>query len=119
MKYITLALVAFVLFMMFRNSVDDETLIAAHESYQNGAIIVDVRTPSEYQAKHIEGALNLPLQGLPESLQQLDKNQEVIVYCRSGNRSATAAKMLQAEGFTVYDVATQGDWERQIKAIAE
>ena len=116
MKYFAVAVVVLALFYLFRSNIDDATLMDAHEAYARGAIIIDVRTPSEYQSKHIDGAINLPLQSLGPSMNQLDKEKELIVYCRSGNRSATATKMLREKGFTVYDVATQADWERQIKA---
>jgi phage shock protein E len=96
------------------SKVDDETLRAAHKAYDNGAIIVDVRTPKEFKAKHIKGAINLPLQELHNTYVRLPKDKEIILYCRSGNRSSTAEKLLIREGFTVYDVATQGDWERDV-----
>ena len=96
------------------SKVDDETLLAAHLAHQKGAIIVDVRTPVEFKAKHIKGAINLPLQELHNTYVRLTKGKEIIVYCRSGNRSATASNLLRKEGYIVYDVATQGDWERDI-----
>jgi len=96
------------------SKISDETLRAAHQAVDNGAIIVDVRTPKEFKAKHIKNAINHPLQELHNSQVRLPKDKEIVVYCRSGNRSATAAKMLRQHGFTVYDVATQGDWERDV-----
>lgn len=92
--------------------VDDEVLKAAHIAVENGAIILDVRTSAEFKTKHINGALNLPLQRLNKSYVNLPKNKEIIVYCRSGNRSATATKFLRQLGYKVFDVATQNDWER-------
>jgi phage shock protein E len=94
------------------SKVDDDVLKAAHVAVNNGAIIIDVRTPSEFKTKHIKGALNFPLQGLNKSYVNLPQNKEIIVYCRSGNRSATARKFLMRQGYTVFDVATQNEWER-------
>lgn len=112
MKYIIVILLLILLTAC--SKVDDETLRAAHKAYDNGALIVDVRTPKEFKAKHIKGAINLPVQELHNTYVRLPKDKEIILYCRSGNRSSTAKKLLIREGFTVYDVATQGDWERDV-----
>ena len=69
---------------------------------KTGYIILDVRTPQEFSDKHIPGAINIPneeigteeISGLP------DKDQLILVYCRSGNRSKQAAKKLAALGYT-------------------
>ena len=57
------------------------------------AVIIDVRTPQEYAAGHIEGALNIPHDRIAEGIRAvkgLKKDQPVLVYCRSGRRSALA-----------------------------
>ena len=63
--------------------------------------IVDVREDWEYQEQNI-GALNIPIGSLPDRLEELEdhKNDEVIVHCRSGARSASAKAFLQQQGFT-------------------
>lgn len=101
-----------ILLLVGCSRVDDEVLKAAHVAFKNGAIIIDVRTPAEFKAKHIKGAHNLPLQQLNRSYVNLPKNKEIIVYCRSGNRSATATRFLKQLGYKVFDVATQNEWER-------
>lgn len=65
-------------------------------------IIIDVREEYEYQDANIPGAQNIPLNSLPQRLDDLEdlKDQEVIVQCRSGNRSATAKAFLQQQGFS-------------------
>ncbi len=62
--------------------------------------IVDVREPFEHDMANIGGTL-IPLGDLPYQLEQLEelKEQEVIVYCRSGNRSGSACQFLQKQGF--------------------
>lgn len=62
--------------------------------------ILDVREEWEYEEKNI-GAKNIPLGELPAHLHELDKwkDEEVIVHCRSGKRSANAQKFLQQQGF--------------------
>ncbi|MCW4048902.1 MAG: rhodanese-like domain-containing protein [Candidatus Bathyarchaeota archaeon] len=69
-------------------------------------VILDVRTVSEYEDGHIEGAILIPVQELPDRFDELDKNDELLVYCRSGNRSSTAVEILEADGFTkIYHLA--------------
>jgi len=58
------------------------------------------RTPSKYDDGHIEGALNIPVQEIEDRLDDLSKNDEILVYCRTGNRSSTAIEIMQANGFT-------------------
>lgn len=64
-------------------------------------IIIDVREDWEYQESKIEGAQNIPLGALPQRLDDLEdfKEQEVIVHCKSGMRSASAKAFLQQQGF--------------------
>jgi rhodanese-related sulfurtransferase len=63
--------------------------------------LIDVREDYEYEEDNI-GALLIPLGDLPDRLDEIEdwKNQEVIVHCRSGARSAKAQSFLEAEGFT-------------------
>ncbi len=61
--------------------------------------IVDVRYPNEWEAGRIDGAIHIPLDDLDDRLEEIDRSQGVVTVCRSGNRSATAAELLAAEGF--------------------
>ena len=63
-------------------------------------VILDVRTVSEFNDGHIEGAINIPVEEIANRLSELDKNDELLVYCRTGNRSATAVGILEDAGFT-------------------
>lgn len=77
------------------------------------AVILDVRTMQEYESGHIKGAILLPNENIgeqrPEELPDLDA--EILVYCRSGNRSAQAAKKLAALGYeNVFDFGGIMDW---------
>jgi rhodanese-related sulfurtransferase len=65
-----------------------------------GLIILDVRTASEYDEGHIEGALNIPVQELSVRFDELSTGDELLVYCRTGNRSAQAVDILLDLGFT-------------------
>ncbi|MCD4715008.1 MAG: rhodanese-like domain-containing protein [Clostridiales bacterium] len=80
-------------------------------------ILVDVRTQEEYDEGHIEGALLLPLDQLETlSEEQLtDKDATILVYCRSGNRSAQASQLLVDLGYqNVYDFGGIVDWPGEI-----
>jgi len=96
------------------SKVDDETLRAAHAAVDKGAVIVDVRTPKEYAQKHVSGALNIPIEEMAKTLSRVPRNEVLVVYCASGNRSGHATKLLRQKGWTVFDVATQGEFERKL-----
>ena len=69
----------------------------------NKQIIIDVREPVEYKSGHVEGAINIPpselMSGVPQ-LEDLDKDTELIVYCRTGSRSNVSIQILKQMGFT-------------------
>ena len=84
----------------------------AHRLVESGAKLVDVRTPGEFSDGHIEGAKNLPLQSLGSRMSELGaKDTPLVVYCRSGMRSASAKRMLTAAGYTeVHDLGAMSRW---------
>lgn len=68
-------------------------------------VIVDIRTPEEYEDEHIEGAINIDYYAddFKEKVGALDKSKSYLVYCRSGNRSSNAMKTFNTSNFnTVY-----------------
>jgi rhodanese-related sulfurtransferase len=75
---------------------------------KNGAQIVDVRTPGEYQSGHIRGSINIPLQVLGSKQNLLDKSKPIITCCASGMRSASAKSILLQKGFS--EVYNGGGW---------
>lgn len=84
---------------------------------ENGAILLDVRTPSEFADGHVDGAVNVPVQELEARIGELDASRSVVVYCRSGNRSATAAGVLRERGFEVTDLGPMSAWPRQDEIV--
>ena len=78
------------------------------------AVILDVRTQEEYDSGHIKGAVLLPVDAITEgSAQEVipAKDTQVLVYCRSGNRSVTASKALAQLGYTeVYEFGGINTW---------
>jgi len=76
-------------------------------------VLVDVRTQAEYDAEHIAGALVAPVETLSTTAAMLlpDKNATTIIYCRSGNRSASAARILVNLGYKhVFDLGGINSW---------
>lgn len=76
----------------------------ARELIDGGAQVVDVRTAKEHAAGHIEGAAHLPLERLNEEIDELDRSQPVVVYCRGGNRSEVAAEALRNSGWHAHSI---------------
>lgn len=75
---------------------------------QQGTVVVDVRTPSEYAAGHIQGAINIDVEAptFDSQIASLDKNATYAVYCHSGRRSGLATDAMSKAGFThVYNLS--------------
>lgn len=76
--------------------------------------LVDVRTPEEFSSGHIRGAVNIPVESLADRLSEVPSDQPIVVYCRSGNRSAQASQILSENGYTqIYDMGGLNDWVAQ------
>lgn len=90
-------------------AVYQEQFVAAGANYQ----LIDVRTPEEFASGYINGAVNIPVQELAQRLGEIQKDQPVVLYCRSGNRSAQAATILDQAGYTgVYDMGGVIAWQQ-------
>jgi rhodanese-related sulfurtransferase len=105
--YIALALsvVASVLFapsLLPRGGYGDVTVQEARRLIEDkpDLALLDVRTESEYEEGHIEGAVNIPVQELSVRFDELSPEDELLIYCRTGNRSAQAVDILLDLGFT-------------------
>ncbi len=77
-----------------------EQTISLEELESRNGLILDVREAAEYAFGHIEGAKSIPMGELESRLEELDKNEEIYVICRTGNRSGLAAQLLATNGFT-------------------
>ncbi|MDD3219147.1 MAG: rhodanese-like domain-containing protein [Lachnospiraceae bacterium] len=106
------------------NLENDSKKITAEEAYDrmnsgDEITILDVRTQEEYDTVHIPGAILIPNEEIgdtkPDQLPDLDA--EILVYCRSGNRSAQAAKKLVSMGYTnIYDFGGINDWNYETES---
>jgi phage shock protein E len=82
---------------------------------QDGAVIVDVRTPGEYKTGHIKGSRNVPVDQIGSKVNELEKlGKPVITVCRSGSRSAMAKSILSSAGIEVYN---GGPWNSLVRKI--
>ena len=80
-------------------------------------LLIDVREPAEFASGHIPGAINVPLDILPDEISRLvpDLTQEIVVYCRSGARSRSAMRFLEEMGYTnITDLGGILDWPGEI-----
>ena len=106
-----IAVGAFLLWRMFgpKGDVDGP---AARKLVAEGALLLDVRSPGEFAERHIDGAVNIPVDSLNQRIAEVGpKDRDVVVYCRSGNRSASAKRMLVAAGYAkVHDLGPIGAW---------
>ena len=69
---------------------------------ERGVVVLDVRTPSEFNQGHIQGAVNMDVEAsaFESNMSKLDKTKSYAVYCRSGNRSGVATHAMAKAGFT-------------------
>ena len=111
---VLLASIAAVLTLVwFFRRLDMVSTVQAKKLVAEGAKLVDVRTPVEFASSHIAGAINIPVSEFGERAPELgpNKQQPVILYCRSGARSARGKRLLKANGFTeVHNLGPMSRW---------
>lgn len=76
-----------------------EQLVEHLAKHPQHLFVLDVRTPEEYAEGHVPGAVNVPHDQLASRLAEVPKDKDVVVYCRSGRRSALATDVLAANGY--------------------
>lgn len=83
----------------------------AREQVARGAFLLDVRTPEEFAEGHLPGATNVSVQTLAGRLDEVPKDRPIVLYCRSGKRSARAAEILRNAGHEeVFDLGAMSNW---------
>lgn len=109
---VSIGLAAFIAYKLSRGFLGKVAPAKARALVEGGAKLVDVRSPAEHAAGHIEGSINIPVQELAGRTVELgDKAKPVVVYCASGMRSASAAGVLKRAGFAeVYDLGAAARW---------
>ena len=112
-KLFWVALVLMGIYMLYQKGIiganfESVTPKVAYEMIQNddNLTLLDVRTPEEFKKDgKIVGATLIPLSQLPKNLNMLEKSKKVLVYCRSGNRSTSASRILSNGGYTVINMS--------------
>lgn len=84
----------------------------ARELVTSGALLVDVRTPGEFESGHLDGAVNIPIASLESRLAEIPRNKPVVVYCAAGSRSSRAAGILDAAGYQVSNLGPMARWNQ-------
>jgi rhodanese-related sulfurtransferase len=98
---------------MFHKSYREVDATEARAAAQRGAMLLDVREPQEWDAGHAPEAVHIPLGQLTSRVDEVPEGEEVMIICRSGNRSARAAEFLSDRGDVANVVGGMQDWARQ------
>ena len=83
---------------------------------EKGAFLVDVRTPEEFAEGHVNASVNIPLDEVPNRLEEFNGKETIIVFCKSGGRSGVAKSILNQAGFG--NVFNGGPWT-DVKALID
>ena len=75
-------------------------VISLFSTFSQAFTVIDVRTLDEWNSGHLESAINIEWQNITSIQSNIPKNEEIYLYCRSGNRSGKAAKILLDAGYT-------------------
>lgn len=96
--------------MMSQSRIDSAT---ARRLVDGGALLLDVRSAAEFESGHLDGATNVPVGGVAEHFaNSKDRARPIVVYCRSGLRSARAKSILDANGFeAVHNLGPMSAWD--------
>jgi rhodanese-related sulfurtransferase len=96
---------------------DNDPQLAVRLVEEEGALLLDVRTPGEFISRRLPGSRNLPIEQLPQRLNEIeqllqgDKNKPIVVYCTAGPRAARAKQILLKAGYNrVTNLGSIGRW---------
>lgn len=97
------------MFGIFKNMFASTGNSELKEAIKNGAFLVDVRTPAEFSAGSVRGAVNIPLDKVTSLLSKFKNKKSIVVFCRSGNRRSQAKSILELNG--IQNVINGGTWQ--------
>jgi|TARA_B110000902_G_scaffold210868_1_gene241412 rhodanese-related sulfurtransferase len=99
-KHVTFWILSLLSFSAFSSNVGDISQQELLEANTNSVVIVDVRTPEEFQQGHVPNAINVPLSNIIDNpaILRISKEKPIVLYCRSGYRAGKAAEALQKNG---------------------
>jgi len=108
-KLISYAIIALLAFVLFKNNFAQTDNSALKKAIKNGAFLVDVRTPQEFSSGSVKGAVNIPLSEITQRISEFKGKKNIVVFCRSGNRSTQAKNILEQNG--IKNVINGGPWQ--------
>jgi len=87
-------------------SIGAKKVVRLLDEKNNSIVILDVRTEKEYNRRHVERAIHIPMQVLSQKVDTLkeEKNKQILVYCKSGNRSVKASRILAKNGYSPVNI---------------
>lgn len=97
---------------MFSGSTESQALTP---EIAKDAFLVDVRTPGEFASGSVKGAVNIPLSSIERQLGRFKGKKNIVVFCRSGNRSGQAKRILERNG--IDKVINGGTWQHVERAL--
>jgi rhodanese-related sulfurtransferase len=103
----------FFMFDFLKSLFSSTPAIDLREVIERKPMLVDVRTPGEFAQGHPKGAINIPLNTLASNLNKFKNKKEIVVFCRSGNRSSQAKSFLESN--QISNVIDGGPWENVAK----
>jgi rhodanese-related sulfurtransferase len=110
-QWLLVVLVAVILALLLIKRLRQVSTGRARELAKTGALVLDVRGPEEFAARHLTSAVNLPLEQVRRRIEDLepDRGRALLVHCQSGVRSAMACRILRGLGYTaVHDLGSFG-----------
>lgn len=116
-KFILIIIIGVVMLGIFKNLFGQKDNKQLKEALADNAYLVDVRTPSEFASGSVKGAVNIPLDKISGQLSKFKGKKNIVVFCRSGNRSGQAKQILEKNGFQ--NVVNGGTWNNVQKLITE
>lgn len=100
--------------MLFNKVAKSVNPAKAKEMMDQGTLLIDVRELSEWNHGHAPGVLHIPLASLEDNLHRIPKDEEILVCCRSGNRSSSAVSLLKKMGIQAINLdGGMMAWQRQ------
>ena len=80
--------------------ISQEALLERQQKGDEATYVLDVRSPEEYASGHVPGAVNIPYDQIASRMAEVPKDQDVVLYCKSGRRAGIAAEVLAGQGYT-------------------
>jgi rhodanese-related sulfurtransferase len=109
LKIIFSLIILIIMFSFIKNLITQGSNENLSEIINKDAFLVDVRSPQEFAAGSVPGAVNIPLERVEKEISKFRDKKNIVVFCRSGNRSGQAKTILENNGIT--NVTNGGSWQ--------